>query len=71
MPPPTVRRLTEYVPLTKEQFRERFFARFYDPVFEQVSDALEQVFEKAWDGYEKYRKSPRTRPARLVMQMLR
>ncbi len=63
MPPPTVRHLSEYVPLTKEQFRARFFARFYDPAFEEVSDALELVFEKAWDGYHAYRKSPRTRPA--------
>ena len=31
MPAPIVRRLTEYVPLTKAQFRERFMARFYGP----------------------------------------
>lgn len=63
MPPPTVRRLTEYVALTKDQFRARFYARFNDPAFEAVSSALEQVFETAWDGYHAYRKSPRTRPA--------
>lgn len=63
MTQPTVRHLTEYVPLTKEQFRARFFARFYDPAFDEVSDALELVFEKAWEGYHAYRKSPRTRPA--------
>lgn len=63
MPPPNVRRLTEYVPLTKKQFRDRFFARFYDPAFDEVSEALELVFEKAWEGYNAYRKSPRTRPA--------
>src|SRR5687768_4085177 len=60
---PTVRHLTNYVPLPKEQFRARFFARFYDPAFEEVSDALDLVFEKAWDGYHAYRKSPRTRMA--------
>ena len=63
MSKPAVRRQAEYVPLTKEQFRERFFARFYDPVFEEVAPELEKVFEKAWDGYFVYRKSPRRRPA--------
>ena len=63
MPAPIVRRLTEYVPLTKAQFRERFMTRFYDPAFESVATELERVFEQAWDGYERYRKSPRTQPA--------
>ena len=60
---PSVRHEAEYVPLTKQQFRGRFFARFYDPVFDAASVELEKVFELAWDGYIKYRKSPRTRPA--------
>jgi len=60
---PTVRRQTKYVPLTEEQFRERFFARFYDPAFDAVKPELERVFEKAWDGYIAYRKSPRKKPA--------
>jgi multimeric flavodoxin WrbA len=63
MASPTVRRLTEYVPLTKAQYRERFMARFYDPAFEPVAAELEKVFEVAWDGYSKYRKSPRSVPA--------
>jgi multimeric flavodoxin WrbA len=58
-----VRRQTKWVPLTKEQFRERFYARFYDPAFDEVKVELEKVFEKAWDGYIVYRKSPRTREA--------
>lgn len=60
---PPVRTRDEYVPLTREQFRERFMARFFDPVFEEVSSELERVFEKAWDGYIRYRKSPRKQPA--------
>ena len=60
---PTVRRQTKYVPLTQEQFRERFFARFYDPAFDAVKPELEKVFEKAWDGYIVYRKSPRKKAA--------
>jgi len=38
-------------------------ARFYDPAFAAVADELERVFETAWDGYQQYRKSPRTQPA--------
>ncbi len=63
MDKPAVRRQSQWVPLTKEQFRERFFAKFYDPVFEEVRPELEKVFEKAWDGYIVYRKSPRKKPA--------
>ena len=63
MAKPSLRRQTKYVPLTKEQFRERFFARFYDPAFDEVILELEKVFEKAWDGYIVYRKSPRKKPA--------
>ena len=59
----TVRRMTEYVPLTREEFRKRFFERFYDPAFEEVRAELEKVFERAWDGYIQYRKSPRTQAA--------
>ena len=58
-----VRRQDPYVALTKEQFRERFFSRFYDPIFDAVAAELENVFERAWDGYIKYRKSPRQAPA--------
>lgn len=63
MSQPSVRRQDPYVPLTKEQFRERFFARFYDPAFDAVRPELDKVFEKAWDGYIAYRKSPRQQPA--------
>jgi multimeric flavodoxin WrbA len=63
MSKPAVRRQAEYVPLTKDQFRERFFAKFYDPAFDDVKRELEKVFEKAWDGYIVYRKSPRRKPA--------
>ena len=59
----TVRKATKYVPLTPEQFRERFFERFYDPAFDGVRAELDKVCALAWDGYIKYRKSPRTQPA--------
>jgi multimeric flavodoxin WrbA len=58
-----VRKLSKYVPLTREQFRQRFLERFYDPAFDAVRDELDRVCDIAWDGYIQYRKSPRTRPA--------
>jgi multimeric flavodoxin WrbA len=63
MAKPAVRKQTQYVPLTKEQFRERFFEKFYDPAFDKVRAELEKVCEVAWDGYITYRKSPRTQKA--------
>jgi hypothetical protein len=66
---PTVRRQTKYVPLTKEQFRQRFFARFYDPAFDTVKSELEKVFAKVWDGYIVYRKSPRETRRSRIRQM--
>ena len=45
MSKPLVRRQDPYVALTKEQFRARFFSRFYDPSFEEVAVELEKVFE--------------------------
>ena len=59
----TVRKLTQYVPLTREQFRERFFERFYDPAFDGVKAELEKICEISWDGYIQYRKSPRAQAA--------
>lgn len=60
---PEVRRQTEYVPLTKAQFRERFYQKFCDPRYEKVAAELEKIFEIAWDGYIHYRKSPRKKTA--------
>jgi hypothetical protein len=59
MTQPAVRRQDRFVPISKDEFRRRFFARFYDPAFESVMPELEKVFEKAWDGYHVYRKWPR------------
>jgi len=59
----TVRRMTQYVPITREEFRKRFFERFYDPAFDDLRAELEKVCERAWDGYIQYRKSPRTQLA--------
>ena len=63
MAKPEVRKQDHYVPLTREQFGKRFYERYYDPAFDAVRPELEKVLEIAWDGYIKYRKSPRTRAA--------
>jgi multimeric flavodoxin WrbA len=63
MPKPDVRHQSPFVPLTKDEFRKRFYAKFYDPAFEKIAPELERVFETAWDGYNAYRKSPRHTPA--------
>jgi multimeric flavodoxin WrbA len=63
MSAPAVRRLEPWIPLTKEEFRARFYARFVDPAFDALAAELERVFEAAWDGYRGSRKAPRTRPA--------
>jgi multimeric flavodoxin WrbA len=45
-------------PLSREIFRERFRARFYDPAFRVEDQALERLVAIAWDGYSEGRKSP-------------
>ncbi|MGH7466971.1 MAG: flavodoxin family protein [Longimicrobiales bacterium] len=51
------------VKLSRQEFERRLRERFYDPAFDEIEPALEQVIEQAWDAYTKYRKSPRTRRA--------
>jgi len=55
-----VRSIESFTRLSRTEFRERFLSRFYDPAFDDVRDELERICAKAWDGYELYRKSPRT-----------
>jgi multimeric flavodoxin WrbA len=63
MAEPEVRRQTKYTPLSRDEFRARFFARFEDPVFREVDTELDRVCERAWDSYIEYRKSPNTQKA--------
>jgi multimeric flavodoxin WrbA len=51
------------VKLSREEFERRIRERFYDPAFEAVSGELDRVVDVAWDAYDKYRKSPRSRKA--------
>ena len=49
--------------LTREQFAARFREHFDDPAFDPLQADIERLIEKAWDGYDHSRKSPRTRKA--------
>ena len=51
------------VQLSKAEFTARLRERFYDPAFAEVGAEIERIIEKAWEGYDKYRKNPRTQSA--------
>jgi multimeric flavodoxin WrbA len=61
--PVVVRKGQGDVKLTRDEFERRIRQRFYDPQFESVEAEVARIIEVAWDGYDKYRKSPRTRAA--------
>ena len=48
------------VQLDKDEFKKRFLTQFYDPAFEPLQKELDKIAEVAWDGYDSYRKAPRT-----------
>ena len=48
---------------TREEFRERFRARFFDPAFRAEDEAIGRLEEIAWQGYSGARKSPVRRKA--------
>ena len=60
---PRVRSGNPDVKLTREEFERRIGERFYDPAFDAVRSQIDEVIGVAWDGYNEYRKSPRTRKA--------
>jgi multimeric flavodoxin WrbA len=65
---PRVVKGTPSVALTREEFRERFLAHYYDPAFaraaaDMLAADLDALLDVAWDAYHEYRKSPRTRCA--------
>lgn len=60
---PAVRTGQGDVKLTREEFARRLAERFHDPAFDRVRPEIARVIEVAWDAYDSYRKSPRTRRA--------
>jgi multimeric flavodoxin WrbA len=66
MPPsdsPGVRRGQGSTKLTREEFGRRIRDRFTDPAFDAVAAEIDRIVAVAWDGYDAYRKNPRTRRA--------
>jgi multimeric flavodoxin WrbA len=51
------------VKLTREEFERRLRERFYDPAFQQVERQIADIAEVAWQVYDQYHKSPRSRKA--------
>jgi len=51
------------VKLTREEFERRLRERFYDPVFQNVDRQIAEIIDVAWQAYDEYDKSPRTRKA--------
>ncbi|MBA3890064.1 MAG: flavodoxin family protein [Gemmatimonadaceae bacterium] len=60
---PEVRTLQPSTKLSREEFERRVGERFYDPAFDDVRDAIARIMDVAWEGYDEYRKNPRTRKA--------
>jgi multimeric flavodoxin WrbA len=58
-----VRRGTPSVQLNRQEFENRFLAKFYDPIFEPLKPELDKIMQAAWTVYDEYHKSPRTRKA--------
>jgi multimeric flavodoxin WrbA len=48
---------------TREEFRERFRARFYDPAYRDEDEAITRLEAIAWEAYTQGRKAPLTRKA--------
>jgi multimeric flavodoxin WrbA len=61
--PPKVREGQGSTKLSREEFERRLGERFYDPAFDAVREQIQEVMRVAWEGYDEYRKSPRTRQA--------
>ena len=51
------------VKLSRVDFAQRFKEHFYDPVFDGLQSELERIVDAAWQAYDQYHKSPRTRRA--------
>jgi multimeric flavodoxin WrbA len=61
--PPAVRKGQGDVKLTRDEFERRLRERFHDPAFGAVDREISAIVEVAWQAYDEYRKSPRTRKA--------
>jgi multimeric flavodoxin WrbA len=51
------------VQIGRAEFAARYREKFYDPAFPALAPEIDKLIDVAWDAYDDYRKSPRTRPA--------
>ena len=58
-----VRKGMPSVQLDKDEFKKRFRTRFFDPIYQPLTEEIDKIAEAAWKGYDDYNKSPRTRKA--------
>lgn len=58
-----IRKGQDDVQLTEAEFKQRMRERFFDPNFQAVDRAVEQVLDVAFKNYEAGRKAPLTSPA--------
>jgi hypothetical protein len=63
MTEPDVRKGMPAVKLDREEFENRYRARFSDPVFKPLQRELDAIIAAAWDAYIHSRKAPITRKA--------
>ena len=60
---PRVRTGQGEVKLSREEFARRMRQHFYDPAFDGMQSDVDRIIDAAWNAYDEYRKSPRTRKA--------
>ena len=60
---PDVRRGQIPRPMTREEFRNRYYAQFKDPAYQTAWESIVRIEEIAWDGYTNNRKAPLTHKA--------
>ena len=58
-----VRKGMPSVQLDKTEFKKRFLAKFYDPLFQPLTRELDKIADAAWTSYCDYHKTPLTRKA--------
>ena len=59
----TIRKGQAPAPLTRDEFHQRYTARFYDPAFDAERNAIARLEEIAWGAMVEGRKAPITRKA--------
>jgi len=63
MPSPDIRKGMPSPELARDEFEQRFKARFFDPAYAPLAREIQTITDIAWDAYSDDRKAPRTRKA--------